>query len=264
MSTLISVADSDVSSPAHAARPSPEGARLRLLGSFRLDVDGDVLAVPRGGQRLLALLCLHGRSGRRRVSGLLWPETTTAQALTNLRHVLWRLQRLSTRPLVLGQGSDVLLEPSVSSDVAGLLHESWPVLERRAPSACTDLLRADAADLLADWDDEWLVADRERLRQLRLHLLEQWADLLAEQGRYGLAMEAALAALRTDDLRESAHRAVIRVHLAEGNLSEARRAFMLCRRVLRSQVGVDPSPQTRELVSTAGSAAVLQRWRSLR
>jgi DNA-binding SARP family transcriptional activator len=64
----------------------------------------------------------------------------------------------------------------------------------------------DDADLLPDWVDDWLVHDRERLHQLRLHVLEALADRLAGDGRYGLALDVALAALRSDTLRESAHR----------------------------------------------------------
>ena len=111
-----------------------------------------------------------------------------------------------------------------------------------------DLLRAEAVELLPDWDDGWLHVDRERLRQLRLHVLDAWALQLTEAGDYGLALEVALSALHSDPLRESAHRAVIRVHRAEGNVHEARRAFATCRSVLTQEIGVDPSPITAELV----------------
>ena len=67
------------------------------------------------------------------------------------------------------------------------------------------------------------------------------AGQLAEQGHYGLALESALAALRADDLRESAHRAVISIHLAEGNVVEARRAYDLCRRTFVEELGIEPS-----------------------
>ncbi|HEY6203669.1 MAG TPA: bacterial transcriptional activator domain-containing protein [Candidatus Limnocylindria bacterium] len=78
-------------------------------------------------------------------------------------------------------------------------------------------------ELLADWCDEWVLLERERLRQLRLHALEVLTQRLVTVGRYADAMEVALAALRSEPLRESAHRAVISVHLAEGNRSEALR-----------------------------------------
>ena len=63
---------------------------------------------------------------------------------------------------------------------------------------------------------------------------------------------AALAALRMDDARESAHRALIQVHLAEGNVSEARRAYERCRVVLVRDVGVEPSPATARLLARQG------------
>ena len=64
---------------------------------------------------------------------------------------------------------------------------------------------------------------------------------------FGLAMEAALAALRGDALRESAHRAVIRIHLAEGNLAEARHAYEQCCEVLDREIGAAPSAATMKL-----------------
>ena len=97
-------------------------------------------------------------------------------------------------------------------------------------------------------------AVRERLRQLRLHALEAAAAQLSALGSYGLALDAALTALRADPLRESAHRAVIRVHLAEGNVAEARRAFRQCRLLLRRELHVEPSPQTARMVQASPGA----------
>jgi DNA-binding SARP family transcriptional activator len=68
-------------------------------------------------------------------------------------------------------------------------------------------------------------------------------------GRYGEAVDAGLAAVCAEPLRESAHRVLIRTHMAEGNHAEAGRQYELCRRLLRHEVGVEPSPQLRELVS---------------
>src|SRR5262249_9511790 len=101
---------------------------------------------------------------------------------------------------------------------------------------------------LPDWPDDWLIVERERLRQLRLHALERLAERWTAQGSYGLALEAAMAAIRADPLRESAHRAAIRVHLAEGNLSEALRQFERCRAVLLEEFGVEPTEATTGLL----------------
>jgi DNA-binding SARP family transcriptional activator len=234
----------------------PVTLRLRLLGSFRLEADGVPVVLPSAAQRLVALLCLRGQMTRRRSSGLLWPETTSGQAMTNLRQVIWRLQSACPVDLVRCVGNEVGLAPTVQPDVHSLLErglaprDQWPA-SGPEPEDLT-LLGAESSDLLPDWDDEWLTDDRERLRQLRLHVLESWSDRLVEQGHYVMALEAALAALRTNNLRETAHRAVIRVHIAEGNVCEARRAYAACCRALRDELGVDPSLETTTLLPCPG------------
>lgn len=227
-------------------------ARLHLLGSFWLTLDGDAHGLPMGAQRILAALALRGRMSRARLAGLLWPDTRPTQAQTNVRHALWRLvQATGGTPLVASHAGELHLDPRVGSDVGALVagaHHASGTGGDAPIGWLADLLRPEAADLLPDWDDDWLHVDRERMRQLRLHVLDQWARHLTETGDFGLALEVALSALHTDVLRESAHRAVIRVHLAEGNVQEARRSFDYCRSVLATEIGVAPSSVTVALV----------------
>src|SRR5207237_6620338 len=70
-----------------------------------------------------------------------------------------------------------------------------------------------ASDLLPDWYDDWVVDERERLHQLRVHALEVLARRLAAGGSFGLATEAGLAALHSNPLRESANRTLIEAFL---------------------------------------------------
>ncbi len=231
-------------------RPSPDGPiRLRLLGVFRLEVAGEVVHVSLGTRRLLALLGLRGRMSRPRIAGTLWPDTSQTQALTNLRHVIWRLQcSVPDRVLVSAVGTELGLAPCVLCDVVRL-EEAARRLWSGEPSLMSgDQLRAAVSELLPDWDDDWVVGDRERLRQLHLHALEAYAEWLLAARRFGPALEVALTALAADVLRESAHRTVIKVHSAEGNVSEARRALDRCRRILSSDLGVAPSAETVALV----------------
>jgi DNA-binding SARP family transcriptional activator len=68
---------------------------------------------------------------------------------------------------------------------------------------------------------------------------------------YGAALEFALGVLRMEQTRESAHRLVIRVHLAEGNVGEARRQFERCECVLENELGIRPSGELRALLDVA-------------
>ena len=103
-------------------------------------------------------------------------------------------------------------------------------------------------DLLPDWYEDWVVLERERFRQLRLHGLEAQCRRLTETGRFGAAVQAGLAALAGEPLRESAHRNLIQAHLAEGNPGEAVRQYHLYRRLLAGELAIEPSAAIRELV----------------
>jgi DNA-binding SARP family transcriptional activator len=105
-----------------------------------------------------------------------------------------------------------------------------------------------SADLLRDWYDEWLLLERDRWNQLRLHALEALAEHLLAAGEYSQAVEAALAAVWAEPLRESAHRILVRVHAAEGNLSEAVGQYRRYRQLLHRELSTPPTAQMEELI----------------
>jgi DNA-binding SARP family transcriptional activator len=105
-----------------------------------------------------------------------------------------------------------------------------------------------SADLLPDRYDDWAVIEAEEWRQLRLHALETLAERLTAGGRYACAAAAAIAAVRAEPLRESPRAALISVHLAEGNRSEAVREFTRYRDMLVEELGVEPTPRLRSLI----------------
>ena len=219
----------------------PASLAVRLLGSFEVRLDGAPVLVPSGGQRLVAMLALHGRAGRSALAGSLWPETTQHRALANLRTSIWRANQ-AVPGIVEATGGQVGLQAGVEVDVTRLVASARRLLDWTAGSPSPDLLSPlDEGDLLPDWEDEWLAVDRERLRQLRLHMFEATALRLSKVGCYGLALESALAALRVDPLRESAYRCIIGIHLEEGNVGEARRVYAECVSVLQRDLGVAPS-----------------------
>ena len=234
------------------AQRMPERA-LTLLGGFRLTAADEVVELPIGIQHLVAVLALRGRMSRSRLAGSIWPETTEHRALASLRTGMWRLNQ-SSPGLVAVSGAAVDLGADVEVDVRRFVLAALAVMRRDPDVDGAVWLDQDwdVNELLPDWDDEWLLVDRERLRQLRLHMVEALAERFLEQGDYGLALEAALRSVRVDALRESAHRTVIRIHLAEGNVVEARRAYDACRDVLSREVGISPSPRTSQMLDAVG------------
>ena len=224
-------------------------AHLRLLGGFELRVGARPIALSLGPQRLLAFLALHTRPATRSsVAGTLWPEAAEERAAANLRSTLWRIRR-TRLSLVSTMGSYLGLEPAVRVDVRDSIGAARRLLDAQAGERDLDVAEvALQGDLLPDWDDDWALLERERFRQIRLHALERRCDLLAAQGRSSDAIEAGLAVVAAEPLRESAHRSLIRAHLAEGNRAEALRQFSLYCRLMQDELGLEPSPEISGLV----------------
>jgi DNA-binding SARP family transcriptional activator len=246
-------------------------ARVALMDGFALERDRagvatPVIGLPRGAQRLIAHLSLCGHPGRGAIAGQLWPDVPESHAHGSLRSALWRVQK-AVPGLVEASGGSLGLADGVRVDVREFTEWAQRLL---APQAVVDgTVALDVGlrgELLPGWYDDWVLNARERLRQLKLHALEALADKLVRAGRYGEALQAAYAAVDTEPLRESAHRAVVRVHLAEGNTTEAVRAYEVFRNMLDDELGVAPSKQMDELLVDACVRLPLYagsgRWRN--
>jgi DNA-binding SARP family transcriptional activator/predicted ATPase len=234
---------------------------IRLLGGFRV-VSGDaVLPVDQPRlQRLLAYLLLHRHHPRPRqqIAFTLWPDTSEEQALKNLRTLLTRLRQ--TQPEV---------EPFLESTTYALrwrqaasCHLDVADFEAACAMAASAAQRNDAdasitalmaaarlytGDLLPGWYDDWLVPERERLRQAFLDALEQLALRLEECGGYKEALGHAQQLLRADPLHEAGYRQVMQLQLRLDDRASALRTFHTCATTLRNELGVDPSPATQAL-----------------
>jgi DNA-binding SARP family transcriptional activator len=122
------------------------------------------------------------------------------------------------------------------------------LVEGGDPPASATALELLQHDLLPSWYDDWVLFERERLRQLRIHALETLAATLTRKARFAEAIDAALHAICAEPLRESAHRRLIEAHLAEGNVSEAITQYERYRALLDEALGVPPSPGLRALL----------------
>jgi DNA-binding SARP family transcriptional activator len=61
-------------------------------------------------------------------------------------------------------------------------------------------------------------------------------------------LQAALEAMRAEPLRETPHRLIVQVHLAEGNAYEALHAFYAYRQLILSELQLEPSLAMRALL----------------
>jgi DNA-binding SARP family transcriptional activator len=237
-------------------------ARVALFGGFRLDLGRTTVRdLPRGVQRLVAYLGLAHHPARAAVAGQLWPDVPERQAHGSLRSALWRLHR-SAPGLVEVSGTALSLGSGVCVDVRETAQWAQRALDPRGnPPEPWPGDREIRGELLPGWYEDWVLLERERLRQLRMYAMEALADTLARVGRFGEAVQAAHAAIAVEPLRESAHRTLVRIHRVEGNLVEAVRAYESFRELLAAELGSVPSPRMAALVADlrrpAGGSTVL-------
>jgi DNA-binding SARP family transcriptional activator len=233
---------------AHPAQP----ADLLLLDTFRLLLAGEEVDLTSPAQRLLAYLALRRRPVQRdHAAEELWLDSSQDRALGSLRSALWRL-RQSPCELVRVRGCRLEIAPEVRVDVSEALSWSRRVLNPTLPGEACDIRGlAYVGDILPDWYDDWVTLEREHFRLLRVQALEELCERLTDAARFNEALEAGLTAAHAEPLRESSQRALMRLHLAQGNPAEAIDQYRRFRDRLVHQLGLEPSPRMRDLLMAA-------------
>jgi DNA-binding SARP family transcriptional activator len=235
--------------PRQSALVSSPSAALGLLHGFELRRGDARITLAHSAQRLIALLALRRRPVRRDwAAGALWLESSQEHANGCLRTTLWRADP-AARQLVLATPTELALDEALTVDTDEMTAAAQRVFERDGGRRELRTLQ-EAGELLPDWYDDWVVLERERLRQLRLHALETLCVDFTARGRYAEAVEAGLAAVMGEPLRESAQRSLIGAYVAEGNPSDALRQYQLFRDRLRRDLALAPSPSLQRLVAS--------------
>jgi DNA-binding SARP family transcriptional activator len=231
--------------------------RVRLLGGFGLRLGGIQLPPLESAraESLLAYLLLHhdAPQSRQHLAFLLWPDSSEPQARTNLRHVLHNLRRvlpeldrlLDVTPRTLQWRADHPLWLDVGSFEAAMARADGAA-DDGGLAALREAVALYAGDLLEGCYDEWLLGERERLRQRHLAALERLVALLeARGGDQAEAIRHAERALRLNPLREQTYQALMRLHAARGDRARALRTYHACAAVLERELGAQPSAATR-------------------
>lgn len=228
--------------PAVGAAVRRDGVTVVLLGGFEVLAADDV-AVGTSVQRLVSALALNPPMPRDRAAALLWPDVPASRSSGRLRTTLWRLRRVRV-PLVQDTPHGLALGPAVVTDVDRLARSVSAVVDLNpgepVPPDAQECLMGDA-ELLPEWYDDWVLLARARLSSMRLRALDSLCMALIERGRPAEALEAGLASVRSEPLRESGHRGVLAAHLAEGNVFDARRHLVMATRLFHRELGVPPS-----------------------
>ncbi|NIV30204.1 MAG: AAA family ATPase, partial [Anaerolineae bacterium] len=187
---------------------------------------------------------------------LFWPDSTEAQARTNLRKQIFRLRRglpdadhhlhADSKNVRWQAESPLWLDVAqfeaqlTKADDAGAREDQRA--EREALVQAASLYKGD---LLPGSYEDWVLAERERLSERFTAALERLILLCEEDRQYRAAIEYAQQLLHHDPIHEATHRRLMRLHALNGDRARALRAYHTCVTALERELGVEPSTQTR-------------------
>jgi DNA-binding SARP family transcriptional activator len=231
--------------------------RIELLGGFRLTSQGRPLtaSLTARQQGLVAHLLLHRGVplSRQRVAAALWPESTDAQALTNLRRELHHVRHVlpDAEKVLDSEGRQVAwrADGPFALDVAEFEAAASEGL-RGERDALARAARLYQGPLLPDCHDEWIAPERERLEHQAIEVLARLVAVLEQDRAFGEAIEHAQSLLRLDALDERAWRALMRCHARLGHRAQALHAYQSCASVLERELDVQPGADTQAVYRT--------------
>jgi DNA-binding SARP family transcriptional activator len=233
------------------------GLKVLLLGGFeaRLASGAPLSLPPKKAQALLAYLGTRPDQShsRDKLAALLWGDKRDAQARGGLRHALVALRRALTAA---GSASVRIEGQTLALNGVGV-EVDVVTFERRVAEGTPEALEQAAelyrGDLLFGFTmneplfEEWLVAERERLREMALEAL---ARLLAHQAKgtsTERAIQTAVRLLGFDPLQEAVHRTLMRLYSRQGRRAAALKQYQVCVAALTRELGTEPEAETRKL-----------------
>jgi DNA-binding SARP family transcriptional activator len=224
---------------------------LHLFGAFEVRVRGEPMRSgrTRSVDWLLALLVLRpGREvSRSWLAGTLWPESSEAQALYNLRRNLRDLRQ------ALGPEADRLRSPNRTTLRLDLTGATADVVDFDAAMAAGDepsLQRAVSlyrGPLLEGCAEEWILPERASRAEACLQALETLADRAAERGDRAAALGYLVQAEALDPLRDSVQQRRMQALAASGDLPAALLSYREYRLRLHREMNLEPDPETTRL-----------------
>ena len=238
--------------------------RFTLFGALALSKDAQPFTLPytETARALLAhLLINHPRpQPRPAVSGLFWPEKSEAWTRQHLSQALYQL-RTWMPGLVIADTHTLALNPDFSLwiDVHEFRKYLVPAPDSQSPAPVAQITKQQRiqtlqqtvllyrGDLLEGFYEDWVLAEREALREKYLQVLSELIELEKSSGKYSEALEYALRLAQSEPLQEAYHREVMRLQFILQQPEAALKQYALCCQILKDELALQPEAETADL-----------------
>ncbi len=229
---------------------------IHLLGAPKILRDEAPLTLSRRKSRALVYYLAAHRDpvSREQLLALFWPDLDRPAAQQTLRTTLHGLRQALGGAVMADDGSLALAsEVEVDSRVfeASLAFNPSAPPPAAALAAALERYQGDFLDGFSLPDaagfEDWVSAERERMRRLAVRGLTALALDYEAQGDYALALATLDRALAFDQLQEDLQREALRLHYLAGDRTGAIRRYAHLRQLLDQEMGVLPMAETRAI-----------------
>jgi SARP family transcriptional regulator, regulator of embCAB operon len=242
--------------------------RVFVLGRVEIESEGGLITEPRfpgrQGRRLFAYLVCNRQQPvtPEELAEALWRDSLPPAWGSALHALISKLRRLLDQ---VGDGHTVDLTGGHGNYLLRVVGDVWIDREAAAEAIDEAEARLRSGEVKQAWapsniaaitarrpflpgeEGDWIETERGRLHGILVRALDCLADIWFANDEPALAVEAARGSIALEPFRETGYQRLIRVHKALGNRAEALRVYEDCRRLLASELGVDPSHDTEAL-----------------
>lgn len=219
------------------------------------------LPIPHSCHSLLGYLITHRRRPvfRRELAETLWPDHDGNHARRCLSTALWRVKKAtngSTSLLAFPSAEEVSFAWNASRWVDSIALELrlQPLLRLNPASLTSEQLgrlqrgvHLYRGDYLIGTDDEWAWVERQRLRNMYFDGLYHLTLAYTALCDWTRVLEWGRRLSEEEPLREDVQRLLMRAYVSTGNRAKAVAQYRQCRRILQTELAVEPMAETRAL-----------------
>lgn len=234
--------------PIDAPSAAPDGLEICLFGRLKLSYDGVVMGfnAPAKAASLLGYLIINRGEpvSRDSIAFMLWPDDEESKARANLRRHVLLLQRTlpdpGAIPWMISDRGTLRWNPDAVAEIDLVTFERLSRDEVMAENAADRY----GGDLLADLYDDWILPQRERLRQIQSGNLESIVERSRRNREFAKGIVTAQALLAHDPWREDTVRTLMSLRYESGDRAGALQEFDRFAHRLRDEMDVAPMPDT--------------------
>lgn len=237
---------------------------IYTLGGLRLLLGGrqvNGLRLRKAQALLVYLASVSRPQSRDLLANLFWGESSQERAMANLRDALHLLHKhlepvlhITRETVGLNPEARPWLDAVEMESALELAHEREGGIDAEIALSLEQAVKLYQGDFLEGFHlrnapdfEHWLVVERERLRQAVLDALSELVEFHLAQGSYKVGIRFARRILQLEPLMEAGQRQLMRLLVASGQPGIALAAYQSYQQMLISELGVEPTEETREL-----------------